>query len=47
MKRRFQRLVAFFRALANKEPVRPRAIQNDSNEYILEKERHRGMPGPT
>ena len=47
MKPRFQRMIAFFRALAKKEPVRSQASQDDSDEYMLEKERHRGMPGPT
>jgi len=45
--RRFDGLKGFVRGLAKKESVRPRAPHDESDEYRVEKERRRGMPGPT
>ncbi len=47
MKERFNKLIGFFRALAKAEPRPPKPLVEDSDEFKAEKERHRGMPGPT
>jgi hypothetical protein len=47
MTRRFNGLKGFLRGLAKKESVSPRAPHEESDEYRVEKERRRGMPGPT